>query len=88
MIYDAVKSSPYTIPGKRQKDGSVDYGDIYFIELTDSALIMSVTVYYETNITGERLKDDINSRVFKALAENGIEIPYNYTSVVIREEIK
>lgn len=39
VIYDAVKGSPYTIPGKRQKDGSVDYGDIYFIELADSALL-------------------------------------------------
>ena len=62
------------------------YGDIYFIELADSALIMAVTVYYESNVAGERRKDDINTRVFTALEENGIEIPYNYTSVVIKQE--
>jgi small conductance mechanosensitive channel len=27
-----------------------------------------------------------NSRVFKALAQNGIEIPYNYVNVVMREQ--
>ena len=86
VIYDAVKESPYSIPGKRRKDGAMGYGDIYFIELADSALIMAVTVYYESNVAGERLKDDINTRVFTALEGNGIEIPYNYTSVVIRQE--
>ena len=52
----------------------------------DSALIVAVTVYYESSVTSERLQDDINTRVFKALAENDIEIPYNYTSVVIKQE--
>ena len=86
VIYEAVQESPYSIPGKKQKDGSMDYGDVYFIELADSALIMAVTVYYESSVASERLKDDINTRVFKALAENDIEIPYNYTSVVIKQE--
>ena len=86
VISEAVKSSPYSIPGKKQKDGSIDYGNIYFIELDDSALIMAVTVYYEAGIASERLKDDINTRVFEALEENGIEVPYNYTSVVIKKE--
>lgn len=86
VISEAVRTSPFSIPGKKQKDGSMDYGDIYFIELSDSALIMAVTVYYESHIASERLKDDINTRVFEALEKNGIEIPYNYTSVVIKQE--
>ena len=84
VIYDAIKDSPYSIPGKKQKDGSMGYGNIYFIDISDSALVMAVTVYYNADIAGERLKDDINTRVFEALEENGIEIPYNHTTVVMR----
>ena len=29
----------------------------------------------------EKLKDDINSRVKRALDSNGIEIPYNYITI-------
>ncbi len=86
VISEAVMSSPYSIPGKKQKDGSMDYGKVYFIELADSALIMAVTVYYESSVAGEKLKDDINTRVFEALEENHIEIPYNHTSVIIKNE--
>ena len=64
----------------------MDYGNIYFIDLADSALIMAVTVYYKAEIAGEKLKDDINTRVFEALVKNGIEIPYNHTSVILRDD--
>ncbi|MCR5650919.1 MAG: mechanosensitive ion channel family protein [Lachnospiraceae bacterium] len=84
VISDAIKDSPYTIPGKKQKDGSMDYGTVYFIELADSAFIMAVTVYYEPETSSEKLKDDINTRVVKALVENGIDIPYNHTSVILK----
>ena len=86
VISDAVKSSPYSIPGRTQKDGSMDYASVYFIDLDSSALVMSVTVYYEASTPSEKLKDDINTRVFEALGRNGIEIPYNHTSVIIKNE--
>lgn len=86
VISDAIKSSPYSIPGKKQKDGTMDYGNIYFIDLADSALVMAVTVYYESDVASEKLKDDIYTRVFNALGKNGIEIPYNHTSVIIKHE--
>lgn len=86
MIGDAIKSSPYSVPGKRQKDGSMDYGQVYFIDIADSALIMAVTVYYNSQTASEMLKDDINTRVFEALEENGIDIPYNHTSVIIKPQ--
>lgn len=72
VILEAVKSSPFSIPGKRQKDGSMDYGQVYFIDRAGAARIMEVMVYYEKNVTDEELKDDINTRVIKALSENGI----------------
>lgn len=86
VIGDAIKSSPYSVPGKKQKDGSMDYGQVYFIDIADSALIMAVTVYYNSQTASEMLKDDINTRVFEALEENGIDIPYNHTSVIIKPQ--
>ena len=86
VIEQTVKNSPLTIPGKRMADGTFDYAPAYFIDLGNSALIISVTVYYEDGTPTEVLKDEINSSVFDALAENSIEIPYNYTNVVMRNE--
>ena len=85
VIGQVVKDSPYTIPGKRTADGKLEYAPVYFIELDDSSLVMSVTVYYNHNIPTETVKDDINTTVFETLEANGIEIPYNYTNVVIQK---
>ena len=60
------------------------YAPVYFLELADSALIMAVTVYYKPTTPTEVIKDDINSRVFMAMQEAGIEIPYAYTNVVLQ----
>ena len=86
VIRQAVIDSPYTIPGKRMKDGSMDYAPVYFIELADSALVMSVLVYYEDGTPTETMKDDVNTAVFEALAANGLEIPYGYTNVILKNE--
>ena len=86
VIAEAVESSPYSMPGKRQKDGSLTYGPVYFISILDSSLEMAVTVYYKPTDPTEVVKDDINTRVFEALAEAGIDIPYNYTNVVMKKE--
>ena len=86
IISDAVKSSPYSIPGKKQKDGSMDYGNVYFLEIAGSALIMAVTVYYSSSVPSEKLKDDINTRVFKALGEKGIDIPYDHVALVMKDD--
>ena len=84
-IFEAVKASPYSFPGKRSKSGEMIYAPVYFIALSDSALNMKVTVYYESSTPTEVLKDDINTRVFEALGNAGITIPYSYTSVVLEQ---
>lgn len=85
IIWETVKESPYSEPGKRDKDGKMVYPPVYFLELADSALIMSVTVYYKPSTPTEVIKDDINSRIFEALRKAGIEIPYAYTNVVVKD---
>ena len=84
VIEQAIRESPYSIPGRTGADENPAYGDVYFYALEDSALIMT-TVYYEKTTPTERVIDDIQSCVRKALIENGIEIPYPHVNVVTQD---
>ena len=86
VIAAAVKESEYSIPYHFNKEGNKDYSEVFFLSLSDSAMVMSVTVYYETGTPTEVVRDDINTRVNKALDANGIEIPYNYITLVQKNE--
>lgn len=85
VIFEAVKESEYSIPVARVKGDAVKYPPVYFMRFADSALILEVTVYYEKCFTTETVINDINTRVREALMANGIEIPYNYVTVVNKE---
>ena len=85
VIQEAVKASPYTVEGKPNKEGELEYGPVYFIAFADSSLTMATTVYYEPTVATEVVKSDINMRINDAFKENGIEIPYNFVNVVMRE---
>ena len=58
---------------------------VYFLKVDECALVLGATVYYPHKIRTEVVIDEINTRVFKALEENGIEIPYKYVNVVLKE---
>lgn len=83
VIGDAVRQSPYTLP----REGN-DYSPVYFIAYQPSGLEMAVTVYYEPTSPTERVRDDVNCRVKKALDDAGIEIPYDYMNVIMNTEEK
>lgn len=82
-IRKAVEESEYTIPAWK---GKKEYGPVYFIEYSDSSLVMATTVYYEPVNPTEVVKSDINIRVNNAFAEAGIEIPFNYLNVVMKKD--
>ena len=84
IISEVVRESPLSIPRFHLPDGTMGYSPVYFIELSDSALIMSVTIHFDHDTPTERVRDDINTAVFQALTSNGIEIPYNYVNVVMK----
>ncbi len=86
VIREVVIASEYTVEGHPAKDGTMEYGPVYFIGFADSSLTMATTVYYEPTTPTEVVKNDINKRINEAFKENGIEIPYNYLSVVMKEE--
>ncbi len=84
VIFDTVCASPNTLNCKPDgaSPGNKFSRGVYFLELADSAIVMGVTVYYEASHPTERIKDEINTAVFNALKERGIEIPYMYVNVV------
>ena len=88
VISEAIQESEYSRPDKKYKDGKIDYAPVYFIEIADSALIMSTTVYFDSRIPSEIVKDDIHTRVFEALEENNIEIPYNNMTLRVPDTVK
>lgn len=77
IIREAIEESPHSVP----REGE-DYSPVYFLNFTDNGLMMATTVYYEPTSPTEAVKDDINSRVKRALEAHNIEIPYNYVTVV------
>ncbi|MBQ7145358.1 MAG: mechanosensitive ion channel family protein [Lachnospiraceae bacterium] len=85
VIEEAIQESPYSVPGKKGKDGEMIYARVYFMAFLDSALQFATTAYYEPGTPTEVFKDDINTRVKKALDAHGLEIPYAYTNVVMKE---
>lgn len=87
VIAGAIVGSEYAVPVLQDENGGKQYAPVYFLKLDSSALIMSVTVYYEKTSPTEAVKNDINTRVRAALLENHIEIPYNYITVINKNEM-
>ena len=88
VIYDTVKESPYSIEGINDKTGKREYMPVYFLDIRDSALMMSVTVFYSSENPTWIVKDDINTRVYEALRKNNIEVPYNYMNIIMKEAVE
>jgi len=82
VIRNAVMECEYTIPAWK---GQEEYGPVYFIAYADSSLQMATTVYYNPTVASEVVISDINLRVSKALNSAGIEIPFNYMNVVLKD---
>ena len=81
VVREAVIGSEYSEPEWKNKD----YGPVYFISYADSSLVLATTVYYKPSITTEVVLSDINKRVNDAFNREGIEIPFNYVNVVMKE---
>ncbi|MBO4583945.1 MAG: mechanosensitive ion channel family protein [Clostridia bacterium] len=88
VIAEAVESSEYSKPIKRKANSDAEYAPVYFRRFAESALILSVTVFFEKNTPTELVFDDVNVKVREALIANGIEIPYNYVNVVEKDAAK
>lgn len=85
IVSKIVVDSPYTIPAHPEGSG-IEYSPVYFMEFGESSLVIATTVYYDPATGLGDLKNDINLRVNRKFNEEGIEIPYNYVNVVMRND--
>ncbi len=82
VLRDAVIESDYSEPEWKNKD----YGPVYFISYADSSLVLATTVYFKPVNATEIVMSDINKRVNDAFTREGIEIPFNYVNVVMKDK--
>ena len=83
-IRKVVEECEYTIPAWKGKE---EYGPVYFISYADSSLVLATTIYYKPSSATEMVLSDINMRVNDAFEKEGIEIPFNYLNVVMKENV-
>lgn len=86
VIRKTICENALTLNEDKYDESDPNSRTVYFLDLADSSIIIGATVYYSHDYRTEVVKDEINTRVFKALAENGIEIPYNYVNLVVRDK--
>ena len=84
-VKKAVIYSDYTVPAWK---GKPEYGPVYFISYADSSLVLSTTVYFQPTTATEVVISDINTRVNDIFAKEGIEIPFSYVNVVMKDKDK
>jgi len=82
IVRNAIIESEYTEPSWKDKE----YGPVYFTSFADSSLVLKTTVYYKSSTSIALGTTDINKRVQKAFDEAGIEIPFNYVNVVMKDK--
>lgn len=82
IVRNVITKSEYTVP--KGKDN--EYGPVYFMAFADSSLVLKTTVYYKASTSIALGTSDINKRVNDAFAEAGIEIPFNYVNVVMKDK--
>ena len=83
VIRNVVEECEYTVPAWKGKE---EYGPVYFISYADSSLVLATTIYYKPSSATEMVLSDINTRVNDAFAKEGIEIPFNYVNVVMKDK--
>ncbi|WP_022777625.1 mechanosensitive ion channel family protein [Butyrivibrio sp. AE3009] len=86
IIRKTICDCPLTINEDKYDEKVPNSRCVYFLSLEDSALIMGATVRFPSYVRSEVIKDEINTSVFKALKDGGIEIPYNKIDVNIQEK--
>ena len=87
VVRQAIMDSPYSVPGHPATNGGdPEYGQVYFLAFRDSSLELGTTAYYKPTTPTEVFRNDINTRVKKALETNQIEIPYGYLNVLVQQK--
>lgn len=84
IIRRTIVDCPLTLNADVYDEKNPNSRSVYFLELTDSAIVLGATIYYSMDLRTEVVKDEVNTRVFEALGNAGIEVPYEYVNVVMK----
>ncbi len=84
VIKDTICNNSLTLNKDSFDENDPNSRSVYFLDLSDSSLIIGATVYFPYEIRSEVIRDEINTQVFKALKAANIEIPFNYVNVVMK----
>ena len=80
IIKNEIINSELTVPAKND-----EYSDVFFEAFADSSLVLTTIVYFKQSTSGLAVKTDVNKRVNDAFNKEGIEIPFNYVNVVMKD---
>ncbi len=84
VIRDTICNNPLTLNKDSFDEKDPNSRSVYFLDLSDSSIIIGATIYFPYEIRSEVIRDEINTQVFKALKAANIEIPFNYVNVVMK----
>ena len=82
VIKNEVINSELTVPAGKDNE----YGPVFFDSFADSSLVLSMIIYFKQSSSALLVKSDINKRVNDAFIREGIEIPFNYVNVVMKNK--
>ncbi len=70
IIRTTICKCPLTLNSDKYDESDPKSRSVYFLELTDNAIILGATVYYASDNRTEVVKDEVNTEIFKSLCNN------------------
>ncbi len=88
VVRQVVQDCPYTFPNNPGNDDLGGYGDVYLMSFNDSSYTLETTIWTEPSMDNFLACSEIRMNIIEAFRENNIEIPYNYTNMLLKKEEK
>ncbi len=87
IVRDVITQCPYTFPNNPDNEDINGYGEVYLMSYDDSSLNLKTTIWTEPNMDNFLASSEIRIRILEAFRKNKIEIPYNYTNVIMKNNM-
>ncbi len=85
IIRNVIMQCPYTFPNNPDNEDINGYGEVYLMSFDDNSLNLETTIWTEPSMDNFLATSEIRISILEAFRENNIEIPYNYTNVIIKD---
>ncbi|MCR4909126.1 MAG: mechanosensitive ion channel family protein [Lachnospiraceae bacterium] len=81
-----VRDCPFTFPNNENNDDLDNYGEVYVVGYDSSSVTLETTIWTEPSMDNFLACSEIRLSIIEAFRKNGVEIPYNYTNVILKEQ--